>query len=72
MQSVSDKLISQDIVTQQNTWLTDELTAKTNELSKLRQSTTEITCQLKSELAQKTEETAFLNVMYNLLVQSVG
>ena len=52
----------QDIVTQQNVWLTDELTAKTNELGKLRQSSTEITCKLKSELAQKSEETAFLNV----------
>ena len=49
-------------MTQQNVWLTDELTAKTNELGKLRQSSTEITCKLKSELAQKSEETAFLNV----------
>ena len=49
-------------MTQQNTWLTDELTAKTTELGKLRQSSTEITCKLKSELAQKSEETAFLNV----------
>ena len=54
--------LPQDIVTQQNVWLTDELTAKTNELAKLRQSSTEITCKLKSELAHKSEDSAFLNV----------
>ena len=57
-------------MTQQNTWLTDELTAKTTELGKLRQSSTEITCKLKSELAQKSEETAFLNVSIFLIILS--
>ena len=42
--------------------MSDELAAKTDELSKLRQSSTEIACKLKSELAEKSEEAAFLNV----------
>lgn len=57
----------QDIVSQQNVWLTDELTVKTDELSKLRQKSTEISCKLKSELAERTEEAAFLNVILNLV-----
>eukprot|EP00116_Pleurobrachia_bachei_P008136 sb/3468398/ len=51
-----------DLVTEQTKWLTEELSSKTEELSKLRQSTTESICRLKSELAEKSEEVAFLSV----------
>eukprot|EP00116_Pleurobrachia_bachei_P002069 sb/3462331/ len=61
-----------DLVTEQTKWLTEELSSKTEELSKLRQSTTESICRLKSELAEKSEEVAFLSASQASLKEQCG
>ena len=46
----------------QNSWLTDELSTKSVELSQLRNSNSETISKLQSKIAELTEETSFLKV----------